>query len=733
MGKANIQDLLRGGLKGVWWVVVCALCAGPCGSMSREIDYKETVERAKQGDLEAQFDLGEVMRIVEKDVPEACRWYEKAAEQGHLQAQFLLGLLLGEGEGVQRDFLGAHTWFERAASNPKGQDSEARARALYCLGVFYRDGSGVEPNLEKARCYFERAAELKLLEAQIMLGDIYYCHTLLKDLDKAYVWYEKAAAQGSEAVDLELARIAHEKKWYEKARHWYEKASRKASGEANCLLGVYYAEGIGVEKDRDKAMAYFHLSAESGFPSAYCCLGGIYSGQKGGVEELEKAHGYYEKAAEMGHLKAQVHVARNYLYGRGVDQSLLSAISWLKIAAASGSREAKELLEKILDWLRQSRTEEQDNVKVQLQRAEGCFKVGHVEQGAVLLEEVLASQAEEGSSQTLQERIENDLEEEQEATLTQWVAHSKKPENFPLNTMRLAALHFGRHYQIEPLFAPVIGEDKVYVVAENQTLYCLDQLTGDVVWKEANVATPPRLNRQEQLCFCLSKEKVTSMTSDGKVLASYAEKRQGLSAPAIDCSGQVYFASAFGRRYDMHKTTASKQIFSPFSRKVMFPVCHATGKVDWIVISEGNVQCFRGDETRPFAAYQLEGNHVLDPRSVVVTSQGDVVIRINANTLCYMTPKKVFCRRYDLVLGVPLTVDIEDHIYCFGRDNQSGTSKIYCVDALGRIQWEQCVGTPIKDMSQAGASEVISWLLEDGTVMWTTRLNRLPQKEQRKT
>ncbi len=295
--------------------------------------------------------------------------------------------------------------------------------------------------------------------------------------------------------------------------------------------------------------------------------------------------------------------------------------------------------------------------------------------------------------------------------------------------MRLATLNFGDHYQIQPLFAPVIGKDRVYVVAENKTFYCLDQRTGDVIWKEPNVEMPPRLDAQERLCFCLAEEKVVYMTPNGKLLASYAKKRQGFSAPGIDCSGQVHFASAFGRRYEMDQKIDSKQIFSPFSRKVMFPVCPAVGDVYWIVMNEGKVLCFRGDQKTPFATCELGGSQTLDPRSVVVTSKGDIVIRANANTLYYVTPNKVFSRKYDLVLGVPLTVDSEDHIYCFGRDSQSETSKIYCLNALGRVQWEHCVQASIKDMSQAGAQEVVSWLLEDGTVMWTTRFKRLPTSE----
>jgi TPR repeat protein len=56
-----------------------------------------------------------------------------AAEQGHANAQFQLGLLYRFGRGVPEDYVLPHMWFNLAASGPSSEDSteqaaEARAK-----------------------------------------------------------------------------------------------------------------------------------------------------------------------------------------------------------------------------------------------------------------------------------------------------------------------------------------------------------------------------------------------------------------------------------------------------------------------------------------------------------------------------------------------------------------------------------------------------------------------------
>ena len=53
--------------------------------------------------------------------PQAVR---QAAEQGHANAQFLLGLRYTNGEGVPQDYVEAHMWLNLAASRSSGEQRE---------------------------------------------------------------------------------------------------------------------------------------------------------------------------------------------------------------------------------------------------------------------------------------------------------------------------------------------------------------------------------------------------------------------------------------------------------------------------------------------------------------------------------------------------------------------------------------------------------------------------------
>jgi TPR repeat protein len=75
---------------------------------------------AEQGDPSAQFRLGllyENGNGVPRDFAKARLWYEKAAVQGEAKAQFYLGIQSAFGEGGPLDLVQAHMWYSLAAGN----------------------------------------------------------------------------------------------------------------------------------------------------------------------------------------------------------------------------------------------------------------------------------------------------------------------------------------------------------------------------------------------------------------------------------------------------------------------------------------------------------------------------------------------------------------------------------------------------------------------------------------
>ena len=61
---------------------------------------------------------------VAKNLKTAADWYTKAAEQGHAKAQFNLGVMYRNGEGVPRDYVQAYFWW--SLSGAQGEQDATR-------------------------------------------------------------------------------------------------------------------------------------------------------------------------------------------------------------------------------------------------------------------------------------------------------------------------------------------------------------------------------------------------------------------------------------------------------------------------------------------------------------------------------------------------------------------------------------------------------------------------------
>ena len=82
---------------------------------------------AEQGHVVAQFHLGNMYHRgegVAEDHAEAVRWYRRAAEQGHTIAQLRLGAMYALGKGIPQHFLWAYVWTNLAASQLTGLKRE---------------------------------------------------------------------------------------------------------------------------------------------------------------------------------------------------------------------------------------------------------------------------------------------------------------------------------------------------------------------------------------------------------------------------------------------------------------------------------------------------------------------------------------------------------------------------------------------------------------------------------
>ena len=92
----------------------------------------ETMRKAAEaGDADAQYDLGLMYHDgegVPEDYVEAVKWFRKAAEQGHAAAQFYLGIAYHGGVGVPKDDAEAVKWLRKAA-----EQGHARAQFYHVV------------------------------------------------------------------------------------------------------------------------------------------------------------------------------------------------------------------------------------------------------------------------------------------------------------------------------------------------------------------------------------------------------------------------------------------------------------------------------------------------------------------------------------------------------------------------------------------------------------------------
>jgi hypothetical protein len=94
----------------------------------------EWQKAAAQGDVQAQYGLGNLYtngQGVLKNDAKAVEWYRKAANQGYDGAQFALGLHYMNGAGVKKDMAEAYFWLALSADHEKsGPYRDQAAKSL---------------------------------------------------------------------------------------------------------------------------------------------------------------------------------------------------------------------------------------------------------------------------------------------------------------------------------------------------------------------------------------------------------------------------------------------------------------------------------------------------------------------------------------------------------------------------------------------------------------------------
>ena len=276
------------------------------------------------------------------------------AKSGEAEAQNALGEAYYDGKGVTENLPEAVKWFTRAAE-------QENVKAENNLGDCYYYGYGVEENRKEAVKWYTKAAEQGLPIAQCNLG---YCYEFGEGVDykndvKAVKWYTKAAEQGLPIAQCNLGVCYKNgngvEKDLEEAVKWYTKAANQGYARAQYYLALSYDEGEGVAKNDSEAMKWYTKAVKNNYPQAVYYYGEMLldgNKQKGITKNIPEGVKYLRKAADLKNLDAIQVLVGAYLLkmeGKndlGISKNLSYAdfVKYLKIGAEQGNQDMKTIL-----------------------------------------------------------------------------------------------------------------------------------------------------------------------------------------------------------------------------------------------------------------------------------------------------------------------------------------------------------------------------------------------------
>ncbi len=142
------------------------------------------------------------VRLIETKDNSGLDALRRAANLGYAPAQFYLAKLYENGEaGLKKDIPEARRWTERAAQ-------AGDRKAMHNLGLYYFEGAGGVKNSTTAAQWFRRAADLGLADSQYNLARLYEEGMGVgQNGAEAYKWYLIAARNGDAESQKSATRI----------------------------------------------------------------------------------------------------------------------------------------------------------------------------------------------------------------------------------------------------------------------------------------------------------------------------------------------------------------------------------------------------------------------------------------------------------------------------------------------------------------------------------------------
>ncbi len=365
-------------------------------NMNLAIQYLS--DSAEQGNQYALYTLGKI--YIEdsdiQDIEKAIRYFTNASEQGNPFAAYTLGKLYSDDSLVESDEETSYKWYSVAYEGfteiAQDEGSEPNDAVFYNLGIMSYKGLGVAADIHTAVKYLTESADLENVFAQYQLGRIYLEDNEVQNIDNAVFYLSKAAEQGNSFAAYTLGKIYSDKemiikdeiqadKWFRQAYKGFLEIEKdngiETDGTVLYNLGTMNLNGLGTEKNLEKAIDYLlksahqnneyaqytlgkmylkgeevkqnieyaslwlNASADQGNQFAQYQLGCIYYREEYGMKDIYKSISYLEQSADQGNQFAQYQLGIIYLKGDDAEQNFSLAYDYLYQAAEQDNQFAQ--------------------------------------------------------------------------------------------------------------------------------------------------------------------------------------------------------------------------------------------------------------------------------------------------------------------------------------------------------------------------------------------------------
>ncbi len=318
-------------------------------------------EAAQAGSHPAQVRLGLCYKLglgVPLSLPEALRWFRRAADAGEATAQTQLAELALQGvtddvpcglfdrPHLANNFDRAEQWCRAAVA---AGSAEAKALLAYIL----TDGPEERRDIAAGAALYREAADAGVVRGQLGLALMRLRDGTPDGAAETLSLLRQAAAGGlpvahhllgimtesGTAGDVDLpAAAAH-----------YRIAAESGHVGAQVRYGFALLHGRGVTQDAFSAETWLRRAGLAGDPQAAAVIGYLYARDGALPANYAEAAIWLRRAAELGHAAAARTLGRILLIGQGMPRDVAEAVTWLRVAAEGGDDSARgDLLRLVL-------------------------------------------------------------------------------------------------------------------------------------------------------------------------------------------------------------------------------------------------------------------------------------------------------------------------------------------------------------------------------------------------